>query len=68
MSHIQEAGDEVIEQVRIVREAYAARFNYDIDSLFRRARERTEQGGHTVVKRQPKPVEPIAEPAKQHRR
>jgi hypothetical protein len=63
MNRIQEARDEVIEKVRAVREAYAARFNYDIGLLFRHARERAVQSGQTVVKRQPKPIEQNAESA-----
>jgi hypothetical protein len=57
MNHIEEARDEVIERVREVREAYAARFNYDIAALFRHARERADQSERKVVRRQPKPVE-----------
>lgn len=59
MSNIQETRDEVIEKVRTVREAYAARFNYDIGALFRHARERAQQSERKIVKRQPKPVERI---------
>ena len=61
MNHIEEVRDEVIEKVREVREAYAARFNYDITSLFRHARERADQSERKVVSRQPKPVEKFAE-------
>ncbi len=61
MNEMPETRDEVIEKVRAVREAYAARFNYDIAALFRHARERTKQTERKVVKRQPKPVEKLAE-------
>lgn len=54
------ARDEVIEKVRAVREAYAARFNYDIAALFRHARERAKQSDREVVRRQPTPVEKVA--------
>lgn len=53
--------DDVIEEVRAVRETYAARFNYDIAELFRHARERAKQSNRKVVRRQPKPVEELAE-------
>jgi hypothetical protein len=61
MNHRQEARNEVIENVRAVREKYAARFNYDIGLLFRHAREQTAQSGQKVIKRSPKPVERGAE-------
>ena len=61
MNETPETRDEVIENVRAVREAYAARFNYDVAALFRHARERAKQTERKVVKRQPKPVEEVAE-------
>lgn len=56
----REPKDEIIENLRIVREAYASRFNYDIAALFDHARERTQQSEERVVKRQPKYVEGAA--------
>lgn len=56
MNQTQENRDEVIGRVRAIREAYAARFNYDIELLFRHAHERAIQTGRKVVKRQPKPT------------
>ncbi|MCH7977085.1 MAG: hypothetical protein IIC18_11120 [Bacteroidetes bacterium] len=61
MTETPETRDEVIEEVRAVREAYAARFNYDIGALFRHARERAKESDREVVKRQPKPVEKVGE-------
>ena len=61
MNETPEAQDEVMEKIRAVREAYAARFDYDIGSLFRHARERANQTERRVVKRQPKPVEEASE-------
>lgn len=62
MNATPETRDEVIEAVHAVREAYAARFNYDLGALFRHARERaSQQGNREVVRRQPKPVEEITE-------
>ena len=53
---MNETRDEVIEQVREVRETYAARFDYDLHALFQHAREQVKQTERQVVKRQPKPV------------
>ena len=61
MNETSETRDEVIEKVRAVREAYAARFNYDIAALFHHAREQAKLTERRVVKRQPKPVEEVAE-------
>jgi hypothetical protein len=61
MNETPQTRDEVIEKVRAVREAYAAHFNYDIALLFRHAHERAKRTERKVVKRQPKPVEEVAE-------
>lgn len=61
MNEVPETKDEVIEEIRAAREAYALRFNHDIAALFRHARERTKQPERKVVKRQPKSVEKVAE-------
>ncbi len=52
--------DEVIAEVRAVREAYGARFGYDIGALFQHARERARGSDREVVRRQPKSVEEVA--------
>ena len=57
MEETPEPRDEVIEGVRAVREAYAARFNYDLEALFRHAQERVPLHDRPVVRRQPRPVE-----------
>ena len=46
--------DEIIQEVRTLREAYARRFNFDIRALYRDAKEREQQGGHKVVSLEPR--------------
>ncbi|MGI9175359.1 MAG: hypothetical protein ACR2GR_08595 [Rhodothermales bacterium] len=48
--------DEVMREVRAIREAYAARFGYDIDAISRDARVKEAQSGHEVVSRPPKRI------------
>ncbi|HEX2645089.1 MAG TPA: hypothetical protein VHU81_18970 [Thermoanaerobaculia bacterium] len=48
--------DEIIQEVRAIREAYAEKFGFDIDALFRDAKSRERQGGRTVVELPPKKV------------
>ena len=49
-----------IEEIRAYREAYAARFNFDLDAIGRDLREKQAKGGRKVVTlppRRPKPIE-----------
>ena len=41
--------DPIVEEVRRVRDAHAARFNYDLDAIFRDIKEREKQGGLKFV-------------------
>ena len=41
--------DPIVEEVRRIRDAYAAQFNYDIDAICRDLREREKQSGRKVV-------------------
>lgn len=50
--------DEIIREVRAIRDAYAKKFNYDIDALFRDAKERQERSKRKVVSLQPKRITP----------
>ena len=52
--------DEVMREVRAIREAYAARFGYDIDAISQDARAKEAQSGHEVVSRRPKRIEGAA--------
>lgn len=42
--------DPIIAEVRAIRQAYAARFDYDIDAIFRDIRARQEASGHEYVR------------------
>ena len=46
--------DRIIEEVRRARERYAARFNFDLDAIYRDLRERQERGEFQVVHRSPR--------------
>jgi len=46
--------DSLVDEIRAVREAYAARFNYDIDAICRDIKEQERQSGRTFVSLTPK--------------
>lgn len=52
--------DEVIREVRAAREAYGARFGYDIAAIVRDAKAKDEASGHEVVRRSPRKVRDMA--------
>ena len=41
--------DPIVEEVRRVRDAHAARFNYDLDAIFQDIKEQEKKSGHTFV-------------------
>jgi hypothetical protein len=41
--------DSIVEEVRKVRDAYAKRFNYDLDSIYRDLKEKECRSGRVVV-------------------
>lgn len=41
--------DSIVEEVRRIREAHAAKFNYDPDAIFRDIKERERLSGRTYV-------------------
>ncbi len=41
--------DPIVAEVRAVREAHAARFNYDLDAIFQDIRRQQEASGRTYV-------------------
>ena len=47
--------DEIVNQVRQVRELNAAKFNYDVKAIVADARKRQKDSGHPVVSFAPKP-------------
>ena len=58
----QPAEDEIMQEVRAIREAYAARFGYDVRALMAHVRERAKQSEREVVKRAPRRVEERTSP------
>lgn len=60
------AKDAIIEEVRRIRQQYAARFDYDLAAIFRDLQARQKRGEFTVVSR--KPRRPTAKPSLQKRR
>ena len=49
--------DPIVDEVRKVRDAHAARFNYDLDAIFRDIKENEERSGLTFVTYPPRRVE-----------
>lgn len=41
--------DPIVDEVRRVRDAYAARFNYDLRAIFRDLKEKEKRSGRKVV-------------------
>jgi hypothetical protein len=41
--------DPIVEEVRKVRDAYAKRFNYDLDAIYRDLKAKERQSGRVVV-------------------
>ena len=48
------AQDEIMKEVRAIREAYGERFGFDIDAIYRDAKENQAKSGHDVVALEPK--------------
>ena len=49
--------DEIVEETRRARDAYAARFNYDLESIYRDLKEKEGQSNHPTVSLPPqKPI------------
>jgi hypothetical protein len=51
--------DEIIREVRAIREAYGERFGHDIGALFQDARERETKSNRQVVSLAPKRLETL---------
>ena len=55
--------DPIVDEVRAVREAHAARFNFDLDAIFRDIKERQRKSGLTFVSYAESASEPQTEAA-----
>ena len=51
--------DPVVEEIREIRDAYARRFNYDIEAICRDLREQEAKGDREVVTLPPKRIAPM---------
>jgi len=51
--------DPIVEEVRKVRDAYAKRFNYDLDAIYRDLKEKERKSGRVVVPCPPKRAEAV---------
>ncbi|MEW6355611.1 MAG: hypothetical protein AB1696_04740 [Planctomycetota bacterium] len=49
--------DPIVEEVRRIRKAHAAKFNYDLHEICRDLREQQKQGGRKVVSFPPKRIQ-----------
>lgn len=56
--------DPIVEEVRRIRDAHAARFGYDLDAIFRDIKEQERLSGRTYVSFADKTVEPNGAPPK----
>ena len=50
--------DPIVDEVRRVRDAYAARFDYDLDAIVRDIQEQEKQSGRTFVSLTPPRFQP----------
>ena len=41
--------DPIVDEVRRIRDAHAAKYNYDLDAIFRDIKEREKRSGRTYV-------------------
>ena len=53
--------DPIIAEVRAIRQAYAARFDYDVEAIFRDIRARQEASGRDYVRLSPRRAVSAAE-------
>jgi hypothetical protein len=50
--------DPIVDEIRRVRDAHAARFNYDLDAIFRDIKEQEKKSGHKFVAGASRPAMP----------
>ena len=51
--------DEIVEETRKVREEYAAKFNYDLEAIYKDLKEQEKKGKRKIVALPPKEPESI---------
>ncbi len=55
--------DEIVDEIRKIRQENAARFDYDIAAIVADARQRQQDGSHKVVSFAPRRPDSIAKPS-----
>lgn len=55
--------DPIVDEVRRVRDAHAAMFNYDLDAIFRDIKQQEKESGLTFISYPPRRTEPKPTPA-----
>lgn len=50
--------DEIVEEVRKVRDEFAAKFNYDIDAIYREIKKQEAESNRKFVSFPPKRIKP----------
>ena len=56
--------DEIVEEVRVAREAYAARFNYDLAEMYKDLKANEQARNRNIASLQPAEPEPSASASK----
>lgn len=56
--------DSIVDEIRKIRETYAARFNYDLEAIFRDLKDQEKKGGRSVVSFPPRREEASRPPGK----
>ena len=54
--------DPIVEEVRAIREAYAAQFNYDLQAIYHDLKAQERQYGWQTVSFPPRPAKPVERP------
>jgi hypothetical protein len=54
--------DPIVDEVRKIRDAHAARFNYDLDAIFRDIKEQEKKSGRKYVSFPPRKATPNQAP------
>ena len=52
--------DEIVEEVRAAREAYAARFNYDLAEMYKDLKAKEQAGNRNIASLKPEEPQPDA--------
>jgi len=51
--------DPIVDEIRRIRQEYARRFNFDLDTIFQDLKEKERSCRRTIVRRQPRPPKTV---------